>query len=55
VYNCENIRIYFLDQKIQCTVSVPDVFAQQFEVTVQLNIREPPLSDTVGWLTKYIK
>jgi len=54
-YNCENIRIFFLDQKISCTVSIPDVYAAQLEVNVQLNIRNPPLSDTVEWLTTYVK
>jgi len=54
-YNCENIRIFYLDQKISCTVSIPDVFAQQLRVQVQVNIRDPPVSDTVDWLTTYVK
>ena len=54
-YNCERVRIYYLDQKIQCYVKIDDVFAEQFEVTVQVNIREPPLSNTVEWLTTYVK
>jgi len=54
-YTCENIRIFYLDQKISCYVSIPDVFAQQLQVTVTLNLRNPPLSDTVNWLTTYVK
>lgn len=53
--NCENVRIFFLDQKISCTVSISDVFAQQLWVNVQVNIRSPPLSDTVEWLTTYVR
>jgi len=55
VFPCSNVRIFFLDQKISCTVSIPDVFAQQLWVTVQSNIRNPPVSDTVEWLTTYVK
>jgi len=54
-YNCERIRIFFLDQKIECYVAIDDVYAAQLEVNVQLNIRDPPLSDTVEWLTTYVK
>jgi len=54
-YNCENIRIFFLDQKISCTVSIPDVYAQRLWVNVQVNLREPALFDTVEWLTTYVK
>jgi len=54
-YTCDNVRIYFLDQKIQCTVAIPDVFAEELEVIVQVNIRTPPLSDSARWLSKYMK
>ena len=54
-YDCTNVRIFFLDQKISCTVSISDVFAQRLWVTVQVNVRIPPVSDTVEWLTTYVK
>merc|ERR1712125_44095 len=53
LYNCEDVRIYYLDQKIQCQVPIPDVYAVQLEVTVQVNIRDPPLSDSVEFLNTY--
>jgi len=55
VYECEDVRIFFLDQKISCRVSIPDIYAAQLWVKVQLNIRDPPLSDEVKWLTTYVK
>jgi len=55
LYNCEDVRIYYLDQKIQCQVPIPDVYAAQLEVTVQVNIRDPPLSDSVEFLNTYRK
>jgi len=54
-YNCENPRIYYLDQKIYCYVAIDDVYAGELEVTVQVNIRNPPLSDTVPYLVTYVK
>jgi len=55
VYDCEDVRIFYLDQKISCRVSIPDIYASQLWVKVQVNIRDPPLSDEVKWLTTYVK
>jgi len=55
VYDCDDVRIFFLDQKISCRVSIPDIYAAQLWVKVQVNTRSPPLSDEVKWLTTYVK
>jgi len=54
-YECEDVRIFYLDQKISCRVSIPDIYASQLWVKVQVNVRDPPLSDEVKWLTTYVK
>jgi len=55
VYDCDDVRIFFLDQKISCRVSIPDIYASQLWVKVQVNTRSPPLTDEVQWLTTYVK
>jgi len=55
VYECKNVRISYLDEQITCTVSISDVFAQRLWVKVQVNVRIPPVSDQVEWLTTYVK
>jgi len=54
-YNCESIQVVYLDQRITCLVRIPDLSPEELEVRVQVNIRSPPLSDTIEFLKTYTK
>jgi len=54
-YDCTNIQVVYLDQRITCIVRIPDLSPTELEVTVQVNVRSPPLFDTIEFLKTYTK
>jgi len=55
VYDCTNIRIFHHDSFVSCYIDTPDVNAQEFEITIQTSLRNPPVSASTVFLSTYIK
>jgi len=55
VYPCTNIRIFHHDSFVSCYIDTPDVFAEEFEITIQTSLRDPTVSASTVFLSTYIK
>jgi len=54
-YSCTNIRIFHHDSYVSCYIPTPDVNAEEFEITIQTSLRNPPVSASTVFLSTYIK